>query len=476
MALNEAEAIAKADEMHKQQQGERTELDVLRLYVTGRQRLPAVIPTDAPNEVKEMARVARVNICDIVVQSLTQSLFVDGFIAPGTDDQGDAQDVEVPVWQAWMANRMNKHQAGLHRACFTYGTSYTVVTPGDPMPVIRAVSPRLLTTAYGADPDWPVYGFERRPNAGDWRLYDDELVYTLRRVSDRWELVESAPHGCVIGGVPRTPVVRYRDLEDLDLDDDADSETLGGPGLGQKTRVVAGQVAPLMALQDQMNLTSFSLKAAEWYSAFRQRWVVGWVPGDRTAKMAAGASQLWTFDEAPTDMQLGEFNETTLDGFLKSRDATARFAATLSQTPVHELVGELVNLSAEALAAAEAGRDRSVDERKTGLGESHEQTFEATAAMMGETIPDNSQILWRDTSARAFAAIVDGLGKLAAQLEIPPEELWDRIPGVKQQDVRRWKRAAANRDIVKGLNDMLGGEGGSGGEPARTGADSGASA
>jgi len=42
--------------------------------------------------------------------------------------------------------------------------------------------------------------------------------------------------------------------------------------------------------------------------------------------------------------------------------------------------------------------------------------------------------------------------------------------------VRRWKRAAEGRDIVKGLGDMLGGEGGSGGDPARTGANSGASA
>jgi len=476
MALTSVEAAAKADELHKQQQAERNELDVLRLYVTGRQKLPAVIPADAPNEVKEMARVARVNVCDIVVQSLTQSLFVDGFIAPGVDDQGDAQDVEVPVWRAWMANRMNKHQAGLHRACFTYGTSYTALTPGEPVPVIRAVSPRMLTAQYGENLDWPVFAWERRPTAADWLLYDDELVHRFIKDGDRFVWQSSTPHRCVIDGVGRTPIVRYRDLEDLDLDDDAQSEVLGGTSLGSKTRVVAGQVAPLMALQDQMNLTSFSLKAAEWYSAFRQRWVVGWVPGDRTAKMAAGASQLWTFDEAPGDMQLGEFNETSLDGFLKSRDATARFAATLSQTPVHELVGELVNLSAEALAAAEAGRDRSVDERKTGLGESHEQTFEAAAAMMGEDIPDDSQILWRDTSARAFAAIVDGLGKLAAQLEIPPEELWDRIPGVKQQDVRRWKRAAEGRDIVKGLGDMLGGEGGSGGDPARTGANSGASA
>ncbi len=336
MALTDAEAADKALELYKLHQAERTELDILRQYVTGRQKLPAVIPTDAPNEVKEMARVARVNIIDIVVASLTQSLFVDNFIAPRVPDEGaggpedgaEPEDLVLPVWRVWQANRMNKHQAGLHRACFTYGTSYTVVTPGDTMPVIRAVSPRMLTAVYGADADWPVYALEKRPTADEWRLYDDERIFVMGKDGDGFTLrTEPTDHGCVIAGVARTPVVRYRDLEDLDLEDDAESGImLGGVGPSQQTRIVAGQVAPLMFLQDQINLTSFSLKAAEWYAAFRQRWIIGWTPANSTEKMKAGASQMWTFDENPDEVKIGEFAETTLDGYLKSRDATARFA------------------------------------------------------------------------------------------------------------------------------------------------------
>jgi hypothetical protein len=210
-----------------------------------------------------------------------------------------------------------------------------------------------------------------------------------------------------------------------------------------------------MPLQDQINLTSFSLKAAEWYSAFRQRWIVGWTPASGDQKMKAAASQMWTFDEGPDEMQIGEFNQTELRGYLESREAALKYAATLSQTPVHELVGELVNLSAEALAAAEAGRDRKVDERKTGLGESHEQTFEAVASLVGVEIPDDAQTIWRDTSARAFGAIVDGLGKLSQMLGVPQQELWDRIPGATQQDIRRWKAAAAEGDAIANLTAVL---------------------
>lgn len=452
MPLSRDAAAKLSEELLEAHEAERRELDVLRRYWTGRQRLPAVIPSNAPNEIKEMARTCRVNIIDIVVNSLTQALFVDGFRAT---DPETGDDVTVPVWSAWLANRMNKHQTGLHRAAIAYGTSYAVVTPGDPVPVIRPVSPRLLTAVYGDDPDWPVYALEKRPRTRNWRLYDAEAVYTLERTQNGGFSVvgDPAPHGATFGGDPVCPVVRYRDAEDLDLEDDAEPENLGG--IGSNCRVVAGQIAPLMTLQDQINLTSFALKAAEWYSAFRQRWIVGWTPSSPEQKVQAAVSQVWTFDESPEDVRLGEFSETNLDGYLRSREAVLKYGATLSQTPVHELIGELVNLSAEALAAAEAGRDRKVDERKTVLGESHEQLFQLIGAYMGVEIPNDAQVVWRDTSARAFAAVVDGLGKLVQMLGIPAQELWDRVPGATQQDVRRWKAAAAEGDALTTLTTML---------------------
>lgn len=456
MPLSPEAAVSQAKELLDRQDAERSELDVLRRYWKNRQRLPAIIPADAPLEVKEMARTARVNVIDIVVESLTQALIVDGFRAkasePDDPEAGDVQAgdaVTVPVWDAWQANRMDRRQMGLHRAAVAYGTAYMVITPGDPFPVMRPVSPRLCTAVYGDDPDWPVYVLEKRPETGTWRMYDDTSVYTLGRSDRGFEARAVAGHGA-----PYTPVVRYRDAEDLDIEDEPETEVAGGFGMAE-CRVVAGQVAPLLTLQDQINMTSFTLKAAEWYSAFRQRWIVGWTPENAAQKMKAGASQMWAFDEDPESVRLGEFGETSLDGYLKSREAALKYGATLSQTPVHELVGELVNLSAEALAAAEAGRDRKAAERKTGLGESHEQSLTLVGHYMGVKIPDDSQVIWRDTSARAFGAIVDGLGKIAQMLGVPPEELWERIPGVTQQDIRRWKAARAAGDALGNLTALL---------------------
>jgi hypothetical protein len=462
--LDEAGALELADHLLGVQAQERTQLDVLRLYVTGKQALPMVIPRDAPAEVREMARIARLNLIAVVINSMVESMFVDNLRVSSTPEStgpdgevviGEPEDVTLDeVWNAWQKNKMDREQSGLYRAVFTYGYGYVVATAGRPVPVIRPLSPRTMTALYGDSDDWPDVALERRRQTDRYRLYDESHAYDLGYdpAKKRFSLLSAAEHGSQY-----CPVVRYRDAEDLDLDDEPVSQApLGSPrAAGNVTDIVAGQVAPLLTLQDQADVTSFMLKSAEWYAAFRQRWVVGWTPNSATDKVKAAASQLWTFEADPDEVKLGEFSETTLDGYLRSRESTAKFAATLSRTPVHELIGELVNLSAEALAAAEKGHDRKIDERKTGLGESHEQLSGLVGDLMGVDVPDDIEVVWRDTSARAFGALVDGFGKLAAQLQVPPEALWEELPAMTRQKLRYWKSLRAEGDALGNLTGML---------------------
>ena len=447
--LSASQAIDQAKELKQAHEEERPTLDLIRRYWKGVQQLPAVIPSSTPREVRVMARIARINICPIVLESLSQSLYVDGFKT--------LQGANAAVWEVWQRNKLDARQKGIHRAAFAYGASYAVVLPGKPVPVIRGVSPRSLIAMYGDDPDWPELALERR-GGGLWRLYDDQAVYYLQEFRRRpnqgenvWQVLDTRRHGAGV-----TPVVRYLDEVDFDADNDV---TPDGNAFVEESskKPMRGQVADLMALQDQADLTTFNLLVAQHYAAFRQRWAIGWVPSDEAQRMKAAASQLWTFDESPEDMKLGEFEQTDLKGYLENREMILKYAATLSQTPVHELVGELVNLSAEALAAAEAGHDRKVEERETILGESHEQTLRLAATYMGTkaAVPQDAEVVWRDTSARTFAATVDGLGKLAEMLGVPAQELWSRIPGVTQQDVERWKAAAQTQDAFGQLAAII---------------------
>ncbi|MDP3984320.1 MAG: phage portal protein [Acidimicrobiia bacterium] len=441
MPLKPAKVLEQFKFLHGIHTSERDRLDVVRRYWKGRQKLPAVIPAGTPNEVNVMARSSRVNIMPIVVNSLVQSTFVEGFRTKGSAD-------DEAIWAVWQANRMDARQTAIHRAAYGYGTAYAVVLPGDPEPVIRGVSPRSMTAVYGEDPDWPMMALERL-GKGLWRLFDEEASYyvSLNTATDRAEFISSEIHDVGV-----TPVVRFLDEDDLDDGDEVEPER---QALDRNPPSARGQVAPLMPLQDQIDMTTFGLQIAQHYSAFRQRWIVGWV-GESEAKTAkVGASRMLAFEDDPESIKLGEFEQTNLDGYIKSREASLRHAATLSQTPVHELIGELVNMSAEALAAAEAGRDRKVDERKTLLGESHEQVMWVAGRIKGVDVPADAEVKWRDTSARAFAATVDGLGKIATMLNVPSEMLWERIPDTTKQDIQRWREAARQGDSFQDLVDVL---------------------
>lgn len=435
---------------------ERSQLNIVRRYWQGVQNLPVLIPSDAPREMKTLARISRVNICKIVVDSLAQSLFVDGF---RSDPTGAADDSQSKIWKTWQANKMDARQSGLHRTAAAYGASYAIVLPGDPYPVIRPVSPRRLTAFYtDDDPDWPALALERC-GRGVWKLYDQDAVYTVSRdpsVKSRSDALDFVSEEIHDAGV--VPVVRYLDEHDLDSDDDVElDQTIFWPGMRVPMR---GQIGPLMTLQDQIDVTTFGLLVAQWWGAFRQRYVIGWTAKSEQELFKAGMARLMTFEDPPAEdgeggVKVGEFGQTLLEGYIASREASLTHAATLSQTPVHELVGKLVNLSAEALAAAEQGHERKVGERQTSFGESHEQTLWLAGKYQNEKVELDAEVVWRDTSARSFAATVDGLGKLAQMLNVPAEELWLKIPGVTQQDVERWKASAAQGDSFDKLAQLL---------------------
>lgn len=232
------------------------------------------------------------------------------------------------------------------------------------------------------------------------------------------------------------PVVRFRNIDDLDDE-------------------LVGEVKPLMPLQDQIDLTTFELLVAQHYQAFRMRYAIGWTADSERELAAAAASSFLTIDEDPDRVKLGEFGQASLDGYLASRSASIEHLATVSQTPPHHLLGKLVNLSSDALAAAESGQRRKVDERQTLMGESWEQVFEAMARASDLTFDPTSQVRWKDTEARALAATVDALGKMATMLKIPVELLWERLPDWTQTDVERARAMARETDAMAGLTDLF---------------------
>lgn len=422
-------------------------------YLRGRQTHPS-LPTAPTPELRRLAAMSRVNVLELIVASTAQALYVDGYRT--TDEQGLLVDEDDPAWEAWQQNRMDARQTGIHRAALAYGAAFATVLPGDSAPVIKGYSPRRMVAEYGDDEDWPVRALAIEPSRGEWilRLFDAESVHVLASKDATGnagvEYLDSYLHG----GAGFPPVVRYLNVVDLDEDH-------------------MGEVERLIPIQDQIDDTTFSLLVAQRYSAFRQRYIIGWTAPDENTKVKASAARLWTFDDGPDEVKIGEFEQTELKGYLDSREASLRHAATISQTPAHELIGQMVNISAEALVAAEAGQRRKVTERQMSFGESHEQTLGLCAHLLGVELDTTAQVRWRDTESRSLSATVDALGKMAKMLGIPAQALWERVPGVTQQDIATWTKALEQGDSVARFTALLEaqqrGGGGAGNEPAGDG-------
>jgi hypothetical protein len=419
-----ADALEVANDLNELALSEREHLDYLHHYYNGTHDFRA-FPHNAgiPGEMRRMADMARVNIMRLVVGSLAQSLFVDGYRAATSAENAQA-------WEAWQANRLDRRQIGLHRSTFVYGVGYAVVLPGDLAPVVSLRSPRRLTTMYGEDMYAPLFALEDLRN-GLVRLLDDTHAYYFEADDLKLTPIESQEHG-----IGRCPVIRFVNVDDVDDD-------------------IYSEVEDLIPLQDQIDATTFDLLVAQHFGAFRQRYILGWTAQEEADLLKASAQRIWTFEDDPDDIKIGEFGQTDLKGFLDSREHTLRHVATVSQTPVHELLGTLVNLSAEALVAARDSQDRKLEEKATTLGESWEQVLGLIGDIENYETPVDAQVRWRDSKSRSLSATADALGKLAAQLGVPKRELWAKIPGVTDTDIARWKEAADEEDSMSTLMGFL---------------------
>jgi hypothetical protein len=484
MALTPDQVPDVAQRILAMREREQVRLERISAYMRGYHD-SVYVPHGAKNEYKWLLRRSVVNFLPLVVSVISENLHVDGYLP--TNPEGEVSDPAVSgsnvagpdpadPWSIFHANRMQARQHALHRAVAKYGVAYTVVLPGTmagadgstvPQPVIRPVSPRRLTALYADDVDdeWPVYAVEERLIRSDkgavrmvW-LYDDENRYTLVGKENEsalyWPGQDSslmtagwldAPDAMPViegHGLGVCPVVRF--LHDLDLDGEMD---------------VSGEAEPLIPLQDQINTTTFNLLMAQQYAAFRQRWVTGMIPDDEDGRprepFRSGVDRLWVAEDS--DTKFGEFNETALVPILDAREASIRHMSTIAQVPPYHLLGAVANLSAEALAAARDGLDRKISELQGILSEPWKQTFRLSGLAAGNEPAwkdRTSTVVWRDTSARAFAATADALGKVAQMLGVPATELWSRIPGVSAEEVARWKAVAESQGALAELNRLL---------------------
>lgn len=396
-------------------------------------------PRHATREYQDLATRAQTPLLGLVVTTVAQNLYVEGYRS------SDDPDNSSP-WASWQANGMDSRQIALHRAALAYGESNASVLPGvdpltgDAMAVIRGISPRNMSTFWldMANDDYPVYAIhavDAKVNGApgwDLRVYDDRRTWKF--LSDRSmqsvTYVEFDEHDVGV-----CPIVRY--CNSLDLEGRVD-----------------GEVDPFIPVAARIDQTTFDRIVVQRFASWKVRTIAGMtkpetLDGETEAEYLARTKLRLMVDDilvaSDPDTKFGTLDETPLDGFIKAAEFDIRTLAAVSQTPAHEMLGGMINLSAEALAAARASLSAKVDERRHMFGESHEKTMRLAAAVNGDEAgarDTSSQVRWKDTEIRSLAQASDALGKLAQMLGVPVQMLWEKIPGFTQQDVDRAKALA----------------------------------
>jgi hypothetical protein len=406
--VNKQAAIDAVKEWFPEWQAERERLDEIDAWQRGKN--PKVkAPASATADTKKLIELAKSPWMGLVVSTCSQAMYVDG-VRTATDAE--------PAGEITTAAAM------------------------------RGVSPRKMYAVYGdaANDEWPILGMQfEKAGGGKFlvRVFDDkEVVYlSCDSTGTSVEWIESRTHGLGV-----TPIVGYWNLLDLD-----------GRSLGE--------VEPYIPLAGRIDKTNYDRLVTQHTNSWKKLWIAGMAQPDaeQTANMSSEQVKLKLAQDdilvaEDSETKFGAFPASELQGFISAREADVKELAATSQTPAYALTGDLVNLSADALAAARSTLDQKVLERKTSFGVSHGQALRLAALAEGDATTANDvslEVTWQDTSIRSLSAAADALGKIATQLGVPPAALWNLIPGVTKTTVDEWKRLAESGDPLGRIADML---------------------
>lgn len=409
------------------------------------------IPEDSPAVMKELARKSETNYLQLLVRVFRQALRVDGYLT-------DVPEVESP-WRWWQANRLDARQGGLHDSALKYGCGYARVLPGavpggGRAPAVKLFTPRYMTAVYAdvESDEWPLATAHLD---GEHVVLTDEVaeyrfgVEDRRGIADRLRLPSqtffAGPSALTfiehrVHDIGVTPVVRYRDMMLLDGEEQL------------------GIVEPAIQIQERIDETGFQQMVAQYVAAFKQRYVLGWMPETDAEELKAAAARIWYIDRDPSEVRVDQLDETDLTRYIEAGNQARRDLAASGQIPVQTFgVDGISNISDATLAGLEADKNRRASEIATSLGESHEQALRLMAQVAGDEAAAadySSEVRWAQREARSWAGTIDGLVKLVQAEILAKGSALEMVPGFTDQQIEK-ARAEARAEAGRGVLDAL---------------------
>lgn len=453
----------------------RVDFDLVKDYVDGNQSEPYAPPNHSEH-VGALRSRSIFNLTGLLVEAPSQVCIVEGYRRGRllgerpVDDSDRAVDLSgdeamyPPEFQHWLAS-MEGLQTVVTRSALTYGHSYVVAMldrDGDGGERVKVnVLPTRSTVAFYEDvvndarpkvairfreiPEWRRQGTDYHLEVHYW---DERFFHRFYVTSDYEvaELLESYPHGA-----DGCPVVRYAPF----VDDEGESKSV---------------VKAAIPSQDRVNQAVFGTNITSDFGAFKVRYAAGLMPSYRTNSdgelvLDQGGkpipepiemTQARMLTSTSADTKFGTLDSTPLEGYIRAEETAIRNFATARQFPAHIFLGNVSQLSAEALAAAEAQFTRWVGDLQRQLGVSHMELFRVIAGLLGDRDGAEAyggEVRWRPFSHQSFAQVMDGLAKGVESLGIPRRGAWAMVPNVSSGQLEVWEELA-ERELGEAVEGM----------------------
>jgi hypothetical protein len=344
---------------------------------------------------------SKTNFCKLVAESVTERLKVTGFRTGG--DGSDTLDKQA--WGWWQDNHLDADSGMVHRAAIVMSRAYVIVGENPDQaghPLVTGEDPRQVI--HESDP------VNRRRRLAALKTWWDEIgtrqlavLYLPESIHYyRGKIQTEATAG------PWTP--EQWEPDDTDFDNGQVENTLGEvpvvpflncPDLRGNT---LGEFEDVTPVQDRINTEVLDRMVVSTMQAYRQRWATGVDLSDENGNPQGGfdpgADMLWNVTDEQA--RFGEFQPADLTQMLKAVEADVQHLAAITRTPPHYLLGSMINLSGDALGAAETGLTSKVTERATEFGESWEMVYQLAGKIQGTEIPSDCEVIWQNPQFRTL--------------------------------------------------------------------------
>ena len=402
----------------------------------------------------------RTNLCRVVTEAKAERLEVEYFAVGGDDDQAGS-DAARAIWDE---NDLGEMSQIAHTELLVKSRVFTLTWPGDVAdedtpPVISIEDPEQMVVARRQRPPYDVIAalkvwvdeWDGRERA---ELYLPDEVHRFRR---RNAPSQTTPRGGPTGLWIPPVVVGMGNEWVADTYDNGEGSIRNGYGavpvveLANRARLLREpqsdlvDIAPLQDASDKL-LADLIISAS--FGAIPVRTATGLVfktdkdghpvdeHGNRITPFDVRADRVWISPDAQS--KFGTLEGSSLEGFIKGREAIHQDVRTLSRVPYHYFdMGGTSNVAGETLKAMETPLVRTVDGLQTRLGPGWAKTVRfGLSGTQFAGAPVKTR--WADTETKADANLYDAFSKSIEH--VPLEVALEKVLGWDRELIRRTMR------------------------------------